>query len=95
MGHNMGMLHDFHPSHGGQNGPCNGKGIMSYGSSPNVWSTCSKNDFQALYNDVDSWCLDGMEMYLECLYTNKIAFGITVVRGDIDPQISAKKEGFL
>ena len=63
MGHNMGMLHDFDDTHGGSGGACDGTGIMSYGSAPNVWSTCSKNDFLALYNSiVDSsvyWCLDG------------------------------------
>merc|ERR1712156_842260 len=63
MGHNLGMLHDFDDEHGGQNGPCDGTGIMSYGSAPNVWSTCSKNDFLAHYNDIISssslyWCLD-------------------------------------
>ena len=65
MGHNMGMLHDFDAEHGGENGACNGQGIMSYGSAPNVWSTCSKNDFLALYNSIIGdgslyWCLDGM-----------------------------------
>ena len=64
MGHNMGMLHDFDEEHGGQNGPCDGTGIMSYGSAPNVWSTCSKNDFLALYNEIINdgslyWCLEG------------------------------------
>merc|ERR1712172_61399 len=63
MGHNMGMLHDFDDEHGGSNGPCDGTGIMSYGSAPNVWSTCSRNDFLALYNEIVSsnslyWCLD-------------------------------------
>merc|ERR1711971_959239 len=63
MGHNMGMLHDFDEDHGGSGGPCDGTGIMSYGSAPNVWSTCSKNDFLALYNSIVSssnkyWCLD-------------------------------------
>jgi len=63
MGHNMGMLHDFDEEHGGDNGACDGTGIMSYGSAPNVWSTCSKNDFNALYNSIIgsnslSWCLD-------------------------------------
>ena len=64
MGHNMGMLHDFDAKHGGSGGPCDGTGIMSYGSAPNVWSTCSKNDFLALYNSIIAssskyWCLDG------------------------------------
>ena len=68
MGHNMGMLHDFDSEHGGQNGPCNGQGIMSYGSAPNVWSNCSRDDFKALYNSIIGssdlqWCLDGMSTY--------------------------------
>merc|ERR1711935_282220 len=62
MGHNMGMLHDFDEDHGGSNGPCDGTGIMSYGSTPNVWSTCSRSDFLALYNQIMAssswnWCL--------------------------------------
>merc|ERR1711935_489270 len=62
MGHNMGMLHDFDEDHGGSNGPCDGTGIMSYGSAPNVWSTCSRADFLALYNQIIAssswnWCL--------------------------------------
>ena len=64
MGHNLGMQHDFHANHGGSGGPCDGTGIMSYGSAPNVWSTCSKADFEARYNFIinhqsHSWCLDG------------------------------------
>ena len=51
LGHNLGMNHDFHPSHGGNNGPCNRKGIMSYGSfSYNQWSTCSKSDWERHYS---------------------------------------------
>ena len=62
MGHNMGMLHNFSEEHGGENGPCDGTGIMSYGSAPNVWSTCSRADFLALYNQIMAssswnWCL--------------------------------------
>jgi len=62
MGHNMGMLHDFDETHGGDNGPCNGQGFLSYGSAPQQWSTCSKNDFLALYNSIVAsnnkyWCL--------------------------------------
>ena len=64
MGHNMGMLHDFDAQHGGSGGACDGTGIMSYGSAPNQWSTCSKNDFLALYNQIIAssswnWCLEG------------------------------------
>jgi len=63
MGHNMGMLHDFDEKHGGENGPCSGQGMMSYGSYPNVWSTCSKKDLLARYNEIVAewnlvWCLD-------------------------------------
>ena len=63
MGHNMGMQHDFNDVHGGEGGPCDGTGFMSYGGAPHQWSTCSKADFFALYNAiVDSgnlyWCLD-------------------------------------
>ena len=50
LGHNMGMSHDFDDVHGGQNGQCNGQGFMSYGNHQQKWSTCSKNDFLALYN---------------------------------------------
>ena len=63
MGHNMGMFHDFDSQHGGAGGTCDGTGFMSYGTAPNVWSTCSKADFLGFYNYVvDSndwtWCLD-------------------------------------
>ena len=58
----MGMLHDFDNQHGGRGGPCDGTGFMSYGTAPNRWSSCSKADFLALYNEViasNGWCLDG------------------------------------
>ena len=63
MGHNMGMLHDFDSRHGGQGGPCDKTGFMSYGTAPNVWSTCSRADFLAHYNEIIAsnqlkWCLD-------------------------------------
>ena len=50
MGHNFGMSHDFDPKHGGDNGHCNGQGIMSYGDAPAKWSTCSVSDFTGYYN---------------------------------------------
>ena len=70
MGHNLGMWHDFDDVHGGQGGPCDGQGFMSYGSAPNEWSTCSKSDFLAHYNEIVqssnvAWCLD-------CKYLIKI-----------------------
>lgn len=60
MGHNMNMLHDFDEEHAGKG--CDGTGFMSYGSHPYEWSTCSKNDFLALYNQIVqssswSWCM--------------------------------------
>jgi len=69
LGHNLGMNHDFHSSHGGtgapkSNGYPNGKcetneNIMSYDSSRGKWSTCSKKDFQAHYLRLqDSWCME-------------------------------------
>ena len=72
LGHNFGMNHDFHHTHGGNdqfksNGYPNGKcetneNIMSYGSSSKKWSTCSKKDFQAHYlrfHSHGTWCLEG------------------------------------
>ena len=50
MCHNFGMSHDFDEKHGGDNGHCNGQGIMSYGDAPAKWSTCSVNDFTGYYN---------------------------------------------
>jgi len=59
MGHNMGMSHDFADKHGGDNGPCNGQGLMSYGDTPQKWSTCSQADYLARYNQVggNNWCM--------------------------------------
>ena len=61
MGHNFGMSHDFDDKHGGQNGHCNGKGIMSYGSfSYDQWSRCSKSDWEEHYSS-ENWgngCLE-------------------------------------
>ena len=63
MGHNFGMSHDFDNKHGGQGGPCDGHGIMSYNSDkPMKWSDCSVRDFTGYYND-QKWgatCLKGM-----------------------------------
>jgi len=50
LGHNFGMSHDFDDSHGGQGGPCDNTGIMSYGSTDYTgWSTCSRSDFERHY----------------------------------------------
>ena len=59
MGHNLGMLHDFDDEHGGDSSPCNGQGLMSYGTKPQQWSTCSKADYLARYNQVggNNWCM--------------------------------------
>lgn len=72
LGHNIGMQHDFHKSHGGNNSPgsntrgCEGEGLMSYGSKedtwrpskrPNAWSTCSNSDFVTWYKTKGHTCL--------------------------------------
>jgi len=50
LGHNFGMSHDFDEKHGGNGGPCDKKGIMSYGSYDfDQWSKCSKSDFEEHY----------------------------------------------
>ena len=44
------MSDDFDKKHGGKNGPCQGKGIMSHGSfSYNQWSPCSRSDWEHHY----------------------------------------------
>jgi len=65
MGHNFGMSHDFDPKHGGDNGHCNGQGIMSYGDAPAKWSTCSVSDFTGYYNSQKwgSTCLKSWAPY--------------------------------
>ena len=55
------MSHDFDDKHGGDNGKCNGKGIMSYGNPPAEWSECSIKDFTEYYSS-NLWgetCLKG------------------------------------
>ena len=67
VGHNLGMSHDFAPKHGGNGGPCDKKGIMSYGGLYQ-WSECSVNDFTEHYNNYkNDWCLPGM--YIFSLHT--------------------------
>ena len=61
LGHNFGMSHDFDDKHGGHDGPCNGQGIMSYGSYDyNQWSTCSKSDWEEHYASMNwgNGCLE-------------------------------------
>jgi len=72
LGHNIGMQHDFHKSHGGSGSPgsntagCEGEGLMSYGSKketwmvskrPDAWSTCSNSDFENWYRAGGHKCL--------------------------------------
>jgi len=66
IGHNLGMAHDFSPKHGGNGntnsgGPCEKDNhIMSYGSSKDKWSTCSKADYDARYLQMkNQWCMTG------------------------------------
>ena len=69
IGHNLGMSHDFDSQHGGDNGPCDCKGIMSYcNNAPQKWSTCSRNDFKAHYNmNKGNWCLSSkFSFFFKC-----------------------------
>jgi len=73
LGHNFGMFHDFHDVHGGENGPCNGKGIMSYGSFEyDEWSKCSRSDFEKTFHKKNwgTWCLDDISGLDGCLTNN-------------------------
>ena len=71
LGHNFGMSHDFADKHGGHSGPCNGQGIMSYGSySYNQWSTCSRSDWEQHYVS-QNW-----DTCLEDISTNTLNIGV-------------------
>ena len=63
IGHNIGLNHDFHSSHGGESSPCNQNNhVMSYDSTKIKWSTCSKADFEAHYlliQQESTWCMEG------------------------------------
>ena len=43
------MHHDFAAQHGGDGGPCDRKGIMSYAGPMQGFSACSKKDFEQTY----------------------------------------------
>ena len=61
IGHHFGMALDFDKKNGGNNGQCNGKGIMSYGDAPNKWSSSSVSDFKGHYieEECGDQCLKG------------------------------------
>jgi len=65
LGHNVGMSHDFDRKHGGRNGRCDGKGLMSYVRAPDAWSTCSNEDFKAWYNRQGYYCARTSRMEME------------------------------
>ena len=69
MGHNLGMSHDFDDKHGGESGPCNSLGIMSYGDKLEQWSSCSVSDFTGYYTSREwgTTCMKGKHLYR--LYT--------------------------
>lgn len=52
------MMHDFDDSLGGKGNPCNGDGLMSYGSfdQPLRWSSCSRASFEHHYFGLDWGC---------------------------------------
>ena len=58
--------HDFAIKHGGPGGefpdeqhygPCNDKGIMSYGEHPLKWSTCSRDDQVKTFKEETHSCM--------------------------------------
>merc|ERR1712010_17474 len=66
LGHNLGMFHDFDKKHKGygeglpdsqHSGPCNDKGIMSYGTHPLEWSVCSKKDQVEMFKSETHRCM--------------------------------------
>ena len=78
------MSHDFADKHGGHSGPCNGQGIMSYGSFDyNQWSTCSKSDWEEHYTG-QNWgngCLEDISGNgsSQKNITNNVSLEITVL----------------
>jgi len=73
LGHNFGMNHDFEDVHGGVNGPCNGKGIMSYEHYDyDEWSKCSRSDFEKTFQEQNwgTWCLDDISGLDGCSTNN-------------------------
>ena len=65
IGHNLGIRHDFDEVHQGT-GCDAGNHIMSYGTSKDKWSSCSKADFEANYILIQQrekygykWCMEG------------------------------------
>ena len=67
IGHNLGMLHDFDTRHKGK-GCVKDNHIMNYGKSKEVWSECSKKDFQANYlrtTKSSKWCMEGSKYLLK------------------------------
>ena len=49
--------HDFAAKHGGNNGACNGRGLMSYGNPPDKWSKCSNADFTQWWKQEGFTCV--------------------------------------
>ena len=86
------MHHDFSTYHGGDGtpgtGPCDGKGIMSYGSKEHYqWSNCSRSDFHLHYWAL-KWgngCLEDisgnkmLEIQLHCLFLNFPIWDVGIV----------------
>ena len=63
IGHNIGMKHDFDPSHKGK-GCVKNDHVMSYGNSKKKWSECSKKDFEAHYlMTKNNWCMKGLLIF--------------------------------
>ena len=52
MGHNMGMIHDKEPQHVKRGCYDESNKVNIMGGGFDKWSICSKDDFNALYEDV-------------------------------------------
>ena len=88
LGHNFGMDHDFSETHGGDDGPCNGQGIMSYGSYDyDQWSTCSKSDWEHHYSALN-WgdgCLEDISGEVTDHYYSYHFCSTKILRGSTRP----------
>ena len=75
IGHNIGMKHDFDPSHKGK-GCVKNDHVMSYGNSKKKWSECSKKDFEAHYlMTKNNWCMKGLLIF--ALYISYVTYAST------------------
>ena len=74
IGHNLGMHHDHHVSHGGDGNSCDKQGFMSYGEHEQKWTSCSRKDFLAHYNKIGegNWCMPGNMQWLSFFIVSSV-----------------------